>query len=301
MNKYKIEGNTDFFAELYKSLDIEDSDEDDKNKCLITHEELTDKYIELNCGHKFNYIPLFHDLVNHKKKFNLLEDQSGRLNTDEIRCPYCRKKQKGVLPYYEDLVAEKINGVNFYDPTVKYYKSNYVYECNKCEYMYPNENYNPNEPESYTNKPYLDNHKCKLNGSQINDYNYKTQLSTNYGDTKYYCYQHKKTMIKKYKLEAINKEKIAKKQAKELAKAEVKATKEKEKDELKAAKMKEKEEAKIAKKKSIENTVLGPLIIENQTENIGCIQILKTGPNKGKPCGCKKFENNLCKRHSNLI
>ncbi len=34
--------------------------------------------------------------------------------------------------------------------------------------------------------------------------------------------------------------------------------------------------------------------IENQ---IGCFQILKTGPNKGQPCGCKIFTDNFCKRH----
>ena len=33
-------------------------------------------------------------------------------------------------------------------------------------------------------------------------------------------------------------------------------------------------------------------------EQIGCIAILKSGPNKGKKCGCKKVEaNDLCKRH----
>ena len=40
-----------------------------------------------------------------------------------------------------------------------------------------------------------------------------------------------------------------------------------------------------------ENIVLGPL-----TQS-GCVQILKSGPNKGKPCGCKIFTDNMCKRH----
>jgi hypothetical protein len=59
MDKYKLEGGIDFFAELYKSLDIEESDEN--NMCLITNQPLTDKFVSLNCGHKFNYIPLYND------------------------------------------------------------------------------------------------------------------------------------------------------------------------------------------------------------------------------------------------
>jgi hypothetical protein len=50
----------------------------------------------------------------------------------------------------------------------------------------------------------------------------------------------------------------------------------------------------INNKLMTENVVLGPSNIENQT---GCIQILKTGSNKGTPCGCKIFSDNMCKRH----
>jgi hypothetical protein len=41
-----------------------------------------------------------------------MEGINMRLNNVEIRCPYCRKKQTGLLPYYEELGLEKINGVN---------------------------------------------------------------------------------------------------------------------------------------------------------------------------------------------
>ena len=43
-----------------------------------------------------------------------MEGTTSKLSTNEIRCPYCRKKQSSVLPYYEDLLIEKINGVNYY-------------------------------------------------------------------------------------------------------------------------------------------------------------------------------------------
>ena len=116
MKKYNIEGGIDFFAELYKSLDVEESittNDNENNLCLITNQPLIDKYVTMLCGHKFNYLPLYKDLVNHKKKFNLMEATSGHLNHNEIRCPYCRKKQVGVLPYYDELELAKISGVNW--------------------------------------------------------------------------------------------------------------------------------------------------------------------------------------------
>ena len=57
--KYKIEGNIDFFSELYKSLDEDDSTGEDENTCLITNEPLTDRYVKMKCGHSFNYLPFF--------------------------------------------------------------------------------------------------------------------------------------------------------------------------------------------------------------------------------------------------
>ena len=68
MNKYIVEGGVDFFAELYKSLDVEEVYDNDNNKCLITNQQLLDKHVTLSCGHKFNYIPLYNDILNHKKK-----------------------------------------------------------------------------------------------------------------------------------------------------------------------------------------------------------------------------------------
>ena len=44
-----------------------------------------------------------------------MESSAGHLKMNEIRCPYCRKKQIGVLPYYEELNLEKVCGVNHID------------------------------------------------------------------------------------------------------------------------------------------------------------------------------------------
>ena len=71
--KYNIEGQIDFFSELYKSLDEVDKTDTDNNICLITNEPLTENFVQLECKHKFNYIPLYNDLVNHKRKFNYLQ------------------------------------------------------------------------------------------------------------------------------------------------------------------------------------------------------------------------------------
>ena len=72
--KYNIEGGIDFYEELYKSLDVDEDNnktEDDKNLCLITNKPLCDKFVKMECEHKFNYIPLYLDIKNHKQKFNL--------------------------------------------------------------------------------------------------------------------------------------------------------------------------------------------------------------------------------------
>ena len=294
MTKYNIEGGIDFFNELYKSLDLNDNDDDDNNKCLITNELLKDRYITLNCNHKFNYIPLFYDIYNHKIKFNSLEGSSSRLHSNEIRCPYCRVKQEGVLPYYEDLISKKVNGVNFYDPNLKQ-QSNSNYNSHKCEYKLINENYDPTKPESQTNSKYLQS--CgHYYGTQISLYNNLNPLEPiTYGDSNYYCYTHKKEMIKKYKIQKKEKEKEEKKQAKILEKQ----TKLLEKQNAKIKEKEEKQKAKALKKNQVtENIVLGPSIIQNENPIItGCVQILKTGLNKGSPCGCKIINENMCKRH----
>jgi hypothetical protein len=234
-----------------------------------------------------------------------MECSSRKLNTNEIRCPYCRKKQQGLLPYYEELGLRKVNGVNFYDP----YSKTSMY--NKCEYQYPNDNYDPTKPETETNTPYLNNLKCHFSGFQIAVYNSQNPSQPiNYGDTKCYCYNHKKMMIKYYKYQEKEKEKIEKKQAKELEKQkkilEKKQAKEleKQKKSLEKKQAKEfqnqkkfylqqiKDASKILNNMAMsENIVLGPSI------QSGCVQILKTGLNKGKPCGCKIFTDNMCKRH----
>jgi hypothetical protein len=151
--KYIVEGNIDFFHELYNSLDKEEN-EIVTECCLITNEPLLDKYVKLECGHSFNYVPLYYDIYNHKKKFNSMENNSGHLSSNEIRCPYCRHKQKGVLPYYEELGLEKVCGVNI---VAEIQKNNY-YKI--CEFLTENPKFNPNLPETEINLGNCKFYKC---------------------------------------------------------------------------------------------------------------------------------------------
>ena len=299
MVKYIIEGGTDFYNELYKSLDIDDDEQktdNDNNVCLITNLPLTENYVVMECGHKFNYIPIYKDILNHKQKYNSLEHGDGRLHTNEIRCPYCRKKQTKILPFYEDLGLEKVNGVNYYDPNIK----EHIYHSRgeKCSYKYPNENYDPSKPESASNLKYNHNIKCShYFATQIQILNSKnpSQYIT-YGDENYYCYSHKRLMIKFYKMQQKQKEKDEAKAAKQKAKEEAKAIKELEKQKAKE------EKQKANKKKNIEN--IENIIIDSSNVLVsanGCIAILKSGINKGKHCGCQiKSDNMLCYKHYKL-
>ena len=107
--QYNIEDNFDFYSELLKiknGMEEPKLKEDGENVCLISNIQLTDKYVTLTCGHKFNYIPLYHDVYNQKTKYNTKENNIDRLKYYEIRCPYCRKKQNKLLPYYPELISE---------------------------------------------------------------------------------------------------------------------------------------------------------------------------------------------------
>ena len=108
---YIIEDPVNFYAQLNDTTD--DDCCDGADTCLITHEPLLTDFVKMDCGHKFNYAPLFNDVFNHKQKYNALEKTSGKLKYNEIRCPYCRNKQTTMLPYYEDKGFGKVQGVNF--------------------------------------------------------------------------------------------------------------------------------------------------------------------------------------------
>ena len=291
MKKYNIEGGINFFDELYKSLDNKNIEED--NLCLITNQVLVDKFVELNCGHKFNYLPLYNDIYNHKKKFNNMEGLSSSLKLNEIRCPYCRTKQSNVLPYYKELIPEKINGVNYYDENMNPSNTNIKisnYFHGKCEYeiLYD-----------------LSNNLLSNNVPKICNTTYVTKL-----DNKTYCCFHNSIMIRKKKKEILLKEKEQKNKIKEELKQKEKEEKKKMKEDLKQKEKEENNKMKLLTKENKKNKLTNELNLIDE-ENIiispniivtkeGCSQILKCGINKGKQCGLNILSDCLCKRHYNL-
>ena len=57
--------NKEFFELLNDNLENKIEDNDD-NLCLISGDMLNETKIELTCGHKYNYIPLYNEIRNQK-------------------------------------------------------------------------------------------------------------------------------------------------------------------------------------------------------------------------------------------
>ena len=319
--KYIIEGNIDFFSELYKSLDDEENPnktELDNNLCLISKLPLTDRFVKLVCGHKFNYIPLYNDIVNHKLKFNNMEANQGHLRSNQIRCPYCRKVQNGLLPYYDNIPGvKKIDKVNYINPESENKQTHSTNpKFGNCTFMCESVNFNPELPESAENPKKI----------FCNKYTYLYSIED---DSNKYCYEHLNTVKKLNKFKKNEEMKKAKVETKQKEKEE----KQKAKDELKLAVKLAKEEAKKAEKvanankkgkktpqtdneslntiteigeenKVIKLIALNVINITNINEDnvVGCVEIIKTGTKKGTACNSKFFCENtkLCKRHYNL-
>jgi len=87
---YELECDIDFFKELKKIITEKPSqsdtsdDTDTSSRCLITDEKLRKDHITLECGHKFNYIPLFKDVLFQKCSM-LPKNLSSKLVTTYIK------------------------------------------------------------------------------------------------------------------------------------------------------------------------------------------------------------------------
>lgn len=205
MSNYVIEGNFDFYKELYESLDESNNniDEQTAQNCLITNAPLTKHFVELECKHTFNYAPLFKDLVNHKTKFCSLD--THRLKVNEIRCPYCRNKQGNVLPYIEELGLPKEHGVNWINMDLMSTSNVADLKFGQC---------------------------CWGNGNECNAIHVLTNGSTNLD----YCYYHYKLTARKMLMAQKLKQKLEAKALVAQQKAEEKQKKMDAKNEAKAAK-----------------------------------------------------------------
>ena len=76
-----------------------------EERCLISGEKLEINNVCLPCNHKFNYEYLYNEVVNQKSNKN--HNEITHLLKNEIKCPYCRKIHKKLLPYNKDFVYVK--------------------------------------------------------------------------------------------------------------------------------------------------------------------------------------------------
>ena len=102
----------DFFSQLQN--ETSDDEENEDNICLISGGNLIENFVELHCGHKFNYFELYNEVYNQKKK-KTSSYGMYRLRPYQIMCPYCRHIENSLmpLPYRLPPGVEKIHGVNF--------------------------------------------------------------------------------------------------------------------------------------------------------------------------------------------
>ncbi len=308
MSKYIIEGNINFQEELYKLLD-EDSENEDE-LCQITGLQLQDKHVILECKHHFNYDSLYKEIYKQKYEFKTYEPHTLTKKDLQkyidskldyfIKCPYCRNIQFTILPFYKELGLNEIYGINSLDKTLP----NTILLNNHYTNVYTP--YTIYGSENYTYNCFGVWFKAGQCCEKINSFGDEctqkyvaiipnTQIS--------YCRYHYRAGLKSYKMS----------EKKKIMDAKLALKKEKE-DKINERKkqlhyMNAERESKgltplkrlnILKKK-IENIVEQVQTIQQYVpdDDIGCIAILKSGPNKGKNCRCKKIEaNSLCKRHS---
>lgn len=293
MSKYTIEGNINFQEELYKLLDEDSENENEDELCQITGLPLKDKHVILECKHHFNYDALFKEICMQKYTFktyvsHTLPKKDLQKFCDSkldyfIKCPYCRNIQFTILPYYQDLGLKKIYGINSLDKTL------------------PDTIIIPNPIDSFPE--ILHPCCCKI----INSFGdtcyqkYKIEIIPN--TQLYYCVYHYREGLKKYKMSEKKKimdARLALKKEKEDKINERKKLMDEKNAEREAKGLPQLKRLPVIKKK-VDNIVEQGQLIQQYVpeEDNGCSAILKSGPNKGNKCGCKKIEaNGLCKRHS---
>ena len=118
----------DFLKMLNYDSDNDSNDETNNqdNKCLISRDALDSTKITLPCKHSFNYVPLYKEVFNQKKKITATE--VVRLRYNQIKCPYCRTIHNYLIPYKKIDGVELVHGVNT--------PRKYVYYENECSYIY---------------------------------------------------------------------------------------------------------------------------------------------------------------------
>lgn len=274
-----MEIHKEFYKYLEDSLKIDLVEED---VCLITNMPLDEFSIKLVCGHCFNYKPLYNELFSQKFRFNNFHNNPKK----QLKCPYCRDIINNSLPYYPELGLDLIYGINSddiqYKKIINYgvcvYANTVEYHNGNCCYIYPILPGQESEENILCNSTYVILHK-----------------ETN----KTYCSSHINIMKKNYykqiikaKRDQINLEKKEKKLLEKILQQKEKAMNKKTAN--------EKALHKLENDNDNENVIISlnqVIPLEIELDYSKCIGILKYGINKGKQCGCKIFQDNVCKKH----
>jgi len=322
-SKYKVEGNISFYDELFKSLD--DDSDDECDVCQITSLPLETNYVTLECNHKFNYGALFKEICRQKYDFKTYEfsmlpkKEQSLIRASQldyfIKCPYCRNIQFNILPYYEELGLEKKYGINSLDTSLPTYQLNKP-PLSSLGIYYGHDDYTFQMFGVLFKKGQCCNESIHYI-SQVKNKCQSIYVSQIPNSELFYCKMHYKAGLKLFKV--AEKNKIIEEKTKLLdEKKKQKEAQINERKKLFDEKNAEREAKglpplkRLIVKKKIENIVqpadpIGEYIPEFISEpvyytnavEIGCKSILKTGPNKGKSCGCKNIkEDGLCSRHS---
>lgn len=126
--EYEVEGGIDFFSQL-KQMTAADTEPASAitaaPRCLITDEPLRRDHITLQCGHKFNYVPLFKEVLFQKCPL-LPKNLSSNIITT-YTTPSVNHHHTTPLPTYQSQVHKP--GVHSI-----MYNSSFNLETNKLQY-----------------------------------------------------------------------------------------------------------------------------------------------------------------------
>ena len=163
---YVAENNMDFYKLL---SDTENSNEKEDELCMISKNILTDTHIILECGHKFNYLPLLKDMYTRMYLSHDVKCLRGfPLNVNKIECPYCRRITNRILPFLKEEYDVKIYGLNslikdnmINEINIPFYD---IYKCSveDCHHYYYAGYLLPFCQNHVTNKPLIKKHKNEI-------------------------------------------------------------------------------------------------------------------------------------------
>ena len=129
--EYEVEGEIDFFNELKQMTTASTAPTDSTAPlCLITDEPLRRDHITLQCGHRFNYVPLFKDVLFQKCAL-LPKNLSASIITTYTKTAPAAAATQSALPTYQTQTKTQTQ-----TPSVLsvMYNSSYNLETTKLQY-----------------------------------------------------------------------------------------------------------------------------------------------------------------------